>query len=130
MNMQNIKTYYTCYKPILKKACIRYTWGYTYVLVSKALHHSNTSLTENNSELYRLPERFLNFNPSYVNAKNTVDGWILGRKRLELRLSRDSKHDTSTQCLTNVGPLSMTLAQHWSNIGRMCRVCWDMYVTR
>ena len=35
-----------------------------------------------------------------------------------------SKHDTSTQYWTNVGPPSTTLAQHWSNIGWMYRVCW------
>ena len=29
-----------------------------------------------------------------------------------------SKHDSSTQCLSNVGPTSTTMAQHWSNIGR------------
>ena len=35
-----------------------------------------------------------------------------------------NKHDTSTQCLTNVGPPSTTLAQHWSNIGWMSRIYW------
>ena len=29
------------------------------------------------------------------------------------------------QCFTNVVPTSTTLAQHWSNIGWMCRVYWD-----
>ena len=36
-----------------------------------------------------------------------------------------SKHDISTQCRTNVGPLSTPLAQHWSSTGSMCCVCWD-----
>ena len=35
-----------------------------------------------------------------------------------------SKHESSTRCWTNVGPTSTTLAQHWSNIGWMSRVCW------
>ena len=29
-----------------------------------------------------------------------------------------SKHDTSSQCLSNVGPPSTTLAQHWSTLAR------------
>ena len=37
-----------------------------------------------------------------------------------------SKHETSTQCWTNIGPPSTTLAQHWSNIGSMSRACWDI----
>ena len=36
-----------------------------------------------------------------------------------------SKHDTSTQCLTNAGTPFTTLAKHWSSSGWMCRVCWD-----
>ena len=32
------------------------------------------------------------------------------------------KHETSTQCWSNVGPPSTTLAQHWFNIGWMSRV--------
>ena len=35
------------------------------------------------------------------------------------------KDDTSSQCWANVDPPSTTLVQHWSNIGSMCRVCWD-----
>ena len=31
---------------------------------------------------------------------------------------------TATHYLTNVGPPSTTVAQHWSDIGSMCRVCW------
>ena len=38
-----------------------------------------------------------------------------------------SKHETSTQCWTNVVSPSTTLAQHWSSIGSMFRVRWDMY---
>ena len=38
--------------------------------------------------------------------------------------SLPTRHDTSIQCWTNVGPPSTTLAQHCSNIGSMCRVCW------
>ena len=34
-----------------------------------------------------------------------------------------SKHETELQCSTNVGPPSMTLGQHWPNIGSMSRVC-------
>ena len=34
------------------------------------------------------------------------------------------KHETSTQCYTNVGPPSTTLARHWYNIGSMSRICW------
>ena len=35
-----------------------------------------------------------------------------------------SKNETSTQSWTNVGPPSTMSAQHWSNNGSMCRVCW------
>ena len=41
---------------------------------------------------------------------------------------RPSKHETSTQCCCNVGPLSATLAQHYNSIGSTSRVCWDMYL--
>ena len=34
-----------------------------------------------------------------------------------------SKHATSTQCCTNVGPASWTVGQHCYNIGSMSRVC-------
>ena len=37
-----------------------------------------------------------------------------------------SKQDTSTQWWPNVGPSSTTLAQHWTNIGSMYRVCWNV----
>ena len=40
-----------------------------------------------------------------------------------------SKHDTSSQCLTNVGPPSTTLVQHWSKTGQMCHVCWEARAT-
>ena len=40
--------------------------------------------------------------------------------------SHSSKHDTLTQCWTNVGPASQTVAQHWPIIGSMSRVFWDM----
>ena len=33
-----------------------------------------------------------------------------------------SQHDTLTQCWINVGPSSVTLAQHWTNIGSVYRV--------
>ena len=44
---------------------------------------------------------------------------------LLFRTTIPSKPDTSTQCWPNVCPPSMTLAQHWPNVGSMCRVCWD-----
>ena len=37
------------------------------------------------------------------------------------------KHETSTQCWTNVGPASWTVAQHWTNIGSMFPVCWERF---
>ena len=36
-------------------------------------------------------------------------------------------HDTLTQCWTNVGPESQTVAKHWSNIGSMSPVFWYMW---
>ena len=38
-----------------------------------------------------------------------------------------SKHDTSTQCWSNIGPTSTTVAQHWTNIVLMYRVYCDTY---
>ena len=38
--------------------------------------------------------------------------------------SRTREDETSTQCCTNVGPASLTLARYWSNIGWMSRVFW------
>ena len=35
-----------------------------------------------------------------------------------------SKHETSTQCWTNIGTPTTTLAQHRSSIGSMSRACW------
>ena len=35
-----------------------------------------------------------------------------------------SKHDTLKQCWGNIGPPSATLAQRYTNIVSMCRVCW------
>ena len=35
-----------------------------------------------------------------------------------------SKHGTLKQCWSNVGPPSATLAQHYTSIVWMCRVCW------
>ena len=62
---------------------------------------------------------------SYVVLKCQPDP---GRKLTEMRddattlfklwvIISHSKHETSIQCCTNVGPPSTTLAQHWSNIG-------------
>ena len=39
-----------------------------------------------------------------------------------------SKQDTSTQCLTNGEPPSMTLARHWSTLGR-CVVFAGLFIT-
>ena len=44
--------------------------------------------------------------------------------------SRPSKHKTFNQCWFNVGPPSTTTAQHWTNIGSMSRVCWDIPARR
>ena len=41
-------------------------------------------------------------------------------------LAYHSKYETLTQCWFNVGPPSMTTAQHWISIGSMPRVCWDV----
>ena len=34
------------------------------------------------------------------------------------------KHEMSTQCWIIVGPPATTLAQHWTSIKLMCRICW------
>ena len=38
-----------------------------------------------------------------------------------------SKHETLTQCWSNAGPLSATLAQHQTSTGSTPRVCWDAF---
>ena len=50
--------------------------------------------------------------------------WIVYAFSEQMFLTSPSKNETSTQCCTNVGPPSTTLAQHWLNIGWMSRVCW------
>ena len=47
--------------------------------------------------------------------------WILPYSRVW----RPSQHDTLYQCWVNVEQASVTLAQHSTSIGLMCRVCWD-----
>ena len=37
-----------------------------------------------------------------------------------------SKHDTSTQCWYNLGASSTMLAQHWTNVGFMYRLCREL----
>ena len=37
-----------------------------------------------------------------------------------------SEHDPLYQCCFNVGPPSLTLAQHWNSIDWMHRVCWEI----
>ena len=51
--------------------------------------------------------------------------FVLVIQKQHMHIYYPSKQDTTTECLTNVGPPSTTLAQHWSNIGWLCRVCWD-----
>ena len=52
-----------------------------------------------------------------------IRSWVRSHRRVR---SHSSKHDTLTQCWTNVGPASQTVAKHWSNIGTMSRVFWYM----
>ena len=39
-----------------------------------------------------------------------------------------SKHETLTQCCSNVGPPYTTLAHHRTNTGSTSRVCWDRHI--
>ena len=60
-----------------------------------------------------LRDRFARPSPGLKTAS-----FLLNKHIEECVWARDgSKHDKSTQCLTNGGPPSMTLAYHWSNIG-------------
>ena len=76
--------------------------------------------------------------PKNVALQRTIDEHTQNSSRYGVRISTNtthyncigglhpSKHDTSIQCWTNAGPPSTTLAQHYSSIGSMCRVCWGI----
>ena len=76
---------------------------------------------------FTVTNKYQNFFQSWIYMERFD---ILFSSRFNLHASciatKPSKHDTWIRCWINVGPASQTLAQHWSNIVSMCRVCWKV----
>ena len=62
-----------------------------------------------------------------MQSRKAVTAYLKSKQLPSFGLLRrhPSKHETLTQCCFNVGPPSLTSAQHYNNIGSTPRVCWD-----
>ena len=61
----------------------------------------------------------------FASVGNEDNNRIVKQSAMSIRISAQQTLQVLIRCWCNVGPLSQTVAQHYTSIGSLRRVCWD-----